>query len=298
MTSTSPRKGPARFKNPARPKSAPRSAVKAVKDAQEAKETKSSVQSLAKGFRVLEAFTAEVEELTLSEVADLARLDAGTAFRMLNTLVALGYVARVPTSKRFRLTLKVLDLGFNAIAHKDQRMLVRPVLQTLVDDISEAASYGVLDGGDVVYIERVRAGFTRLGVDVRIGTTIPAATSVIGAAILAFLPKATLERVLAVPPRHPLTARPPSRSELDATLARIRAHGYVLHESLIAGGLHILAVPVLDPDGCAIGAVSVAAPMMCISEQAIKERALAHVLAAAENIARALQASGTTSLAS
>jgi IclR family pca regulon transcriptional regulator len=258
---------------------------------------KSSVLSLAKGFRVLEAFSADVEEMTLSEVAAATHLDAGTTFRMLNTLVALGYVARVPDAKRFRLTLKVLDLGFNAIAHKDQRALVRPVLQTLVDDISEAASYGVLDGGDVVYIERVRAGHTRLGVDVRIGTTIPAATSVIGTSILAFLPPAAVERVLAVPPRHPLTIQPPARAEIEAALARARADGFVLHESLIAGGLHILAVPVLDPDGRAIGAVSVAAPMACISEEALMKRTLSHVRAAAKDIARAMQAGGSSSLA-
>src|SRR6187551_3409082 len=54
------------------------------------------VGSLAKGLRVLEAFTAEKPELTLSEVASLAKLDPGTSFRMLNTLVMLGYVARVP----------------------------------------------------------------------------------------------------------------------------------------------------------------------------------------------------------
>src|SRR5215469_9409636 len=79
---------------------------------------KSSVQSLAKGFRVLEAFSGDAEEMTLSEMADVAGLDAGTTFRMVNTLVNLGYVARIPASRRFRLTLKVLDLGFHAIARK------------------------------------------------------------------------------------------------------------------------------------------------------------------------------------
>ena len=61
----------------------------------EAKDSKSSVLSLAKGFRILEAFSGDVEEMTQSEIADLAGLDAGTTFRMLNTLVELGYVARV-----------------------------------------------------------------------------------------------------------------------------------------------------------------------------------------------------------
>src|SRR5689334_10861163 len=65
-------------------------------------EQRNLVNSLAKGLRVLEAFTAERPELTLSEVAALAKLDPGTAFRMLNTLVMAGYISRIPDSKRFR----------------------------------------------------------------------------------------------------------------------------------------------------------------------------------------------------
>jgi IclR family transcriptional regulator, pca regulon regulatory protein len=261
------------------------------------KDSKSSVLSLAKGFRILEAFSGDIEEMTLSEIADVAALDAGTAFRMLNTLVDLGYIARVGDSRRFRLTLKVLDLGFNAIARKDQRALVRPVLQSLVGEISEAASFGVLEGGDVLYIERVRAGFTRLGVDIRIGTTIPANTSAIGYAILAFLPTEMVERTLAIPPRHPLTVRSPGRAELAKTLDGVRKRGFVLQESLISSGLHILATPVLDPSGHAVGAVSVAAPIIRISADDMQKRALPHVLTAAKDIGRALQASGSTNTA-
>ena len=167
-----------------------------------AEDPRNLVNSLSKGLRVLEAFTAERTEMTLSEVARAAGLDPGTAFRMLNTLVMLGYVARVPDSKRFRLTLKVVDLGFHAIGRSDLRELARPILRSLVDEISEAASLGVLDGGDVLYVERVRAGLTRLGVDIRIGTLIPAASGIIGHAILAFLPAAERERILETPPRR------------------------------------------------------------------------------------------------
>src|SRR5947199_6393480 len=55
---------------------------------------KSTVQSLAKGFRVLEAFTAERSEMSLAEVARAAEIDNGTAFRFLNTLVMLGYIEK------------------------------------------------------------------------------------------------------------------------------------------------------------------------------------------------------------
>ena len=265
-------------------------------DAKEAKssETKSSVLSLAKGFRVLEAFSGDAEEMTLSEIADAARLDAGTTFRMLNTLVQLGYLARVADSKRFRLTLKVLDLGFHAIAHKDLRGLARPVLQSLVDEVTEAASFGVLEGADVLYIERVRAGLTRLGVDIRIGTTIPAATSAIGYAILAFVGEDLRERTLTLKPRHPLTVPVPSADELSSILDRVRGRGYIIQESLISSGLRILAAPVLAPDGRAIGAISVAAPMIRASEDDLKTTTLPHVQAAARALARALEASGST----
>jgi IclR family transcriptional regulator, pca regulon regulatory protein len=157
-------------------------------------ESRNVVNSLSKGLRVLEAFTFERSEMTLSEVARAAGIDPGTAFRMLNTLVMLGYVGRVPESRRFRLTLKVVDLGLHAIGRADLRELARPILRSLVDEVSEAASLGVLDGADILYVERVRAGLTRLGVDIRIGTNIPAVTGVIGHAILAYLPDGERDR--------------------------------------------------------------------------------------------------------
>jgi IclR family pca regulon transcriptional regulator len=263
-----------------------------------ADESKNAVQSLAKGFGVLEAFSDGVDEMTLSEIADVAGLDSGTTFRMVNTLVNLGYLARVAGSRRFRLTLKVLDLGFHAIARKDLRALVRPVLQSLVGEISEAASFGVLEGSDVLYIERVRAGFTRLGVDIRIGTTIPAALSAIGYAILAFLPRDAMDGVLSSQPRQAtLAVLPPSRAKLLPLLEKVRDCGYVLQDSMISGGLRILAAPVLNREGYAVGAISVAAPSIRVTEEDLRERAFAPVRAAASDIARALEASGGTSLA-
>ena len=280
-------------KAPARPAAAPRERKTAATD-----DSRNLVNSLSKGLRVLEAFTAEQPEITLSEVARAAGIDAGTAFRMLNTLVKLGYIARVPDSKRFRLTLKVIDLGLHAIGRSDLRDLARPILRSLVGEISEAASLGVLDGADVLYVERVRAGLTRLGVDIRIGTTIPVSTGVIGYAILAFLPPAELERVLASEPRRGgLVPIPLPKSELKRTLEAVRKQGFALQDSRFNNGLRILAAPVLDVDGFPIAAISVAAPAMRISLDEFRARALQPLRAAAANIARAVQASGTVSTA-
>jgi IclR family pca regulon transcriptional regulator len=256
------------------------------------------VHSLSKGFRVLEAFSAERTEMTLSEVSRAAGIDPGTAFRMLNTLVSLGYVARVPDSKRFRLTLKVVDLGLHAIGRADLRELARPVLRSLVGEISEAASLGVLDGADVLYVERVRAGLTRLGVDIRIGTHIPAVSGIIGHAILAFLPARDRARILATAPRRgELPIRHMSEPELNTTLDAVREQGHAIHDSLFGNGLRILAVPVLDVDGYPVASVSVAAPVVRLSIEEFRAIALEPVRSAAADIARAVQASGTISTA-
>ena len=151
---------------------------------------KNTVQSLAKGFRALQAFTAEEPELKLAEVARRAGLDNGTAYRLLETLVMLGYLERFPETKQYRLTLKPLELGFNAIARMDLRTIAQPELRALVGTVREAASIGILDRDEVVYIERYQEGQARLGVDIRVGSRIPAYCTAIGHSILAFLPRA------------------------------------------------------------------------------------------------------------
>jgi IclR family pca regulon transcriptional regulator len=254
------------------------------------------VNSLAKGLRVLESFSAERPELTLSEVAALARLDPGTAFRMLNTLVMLGYVVRIPETRRFRLALKVVDLGLHAIGRADLREVARPILRSLVNEVNEAASLGVLEGADILYVDRVRAGLARLGVDIRIGTTIPAFCSAIGQALLAYLPRPDLHNVLAWEPRSGgLPNMPMTRAAIDRALADVRSHRFALRDSYFGSGLRTLAVPVLDIDDYPMAAISVAAPAIRVSAEDFRARALEPLQRAAAAVARAIQASGTIS---
>lgn len=256
---------------------------------------KNLVRSLAKGFAVLHAFTAERDELTLAEVARDAGIDNATAFRFLNTLVMLGYVARVPGTRRFRLTLRCLDLGFNAIARADLRMQARPILRDLVGPLNEAASIGVLDGADVVYIERIQAGIARLGVDVRIGSRVPVYSSAIGRAILAYLPRETQIAVLDARPREKLTeATVTDRAALLALLDRVRADGIAFSDQETVPGLRVLACALIDADGVPLGGISVAAPALRMSAEDYLRQAGPPLIAAARALSRGLEAAGGT----
>ncbi len=254
---------------------------------------KNVVHSLAKGFRILEAFTAQEPELTLAEVARRANIDNATAFRFLNTLVQTGYVERVPDARLFRLTIKVLDLGFNAIAHSDLRTQARPILRKLIGAINEAASVGVLDGASILYIERIQAGLARLGVDTRIGSRVPAYATAIGHAVLAWLPRPSQIAILESQPRPQLTAT--TQTKLDALLARlveVKARGYALSDQETVSGLYVLAAPILDSDGVPLAGISIAAPAIQTSLKDFERAGAKPIMQAGRALSRALQASG------
>jgi len=260
--------------------------------------TKSTVLSLAKGLRVLESFSARESEQTLSQIAAKAGLNAGTAFRVVKTFVTLGYLRQIDGAKRYRLAMKALDLGFSALAAMDPHESSRPILRSLVGEVSEAASVCVLEGADVVYIERVQAGWMRLGVNVRVGSRIPAYCTAAGHAILAHLPSERRLEVLRLRERVKLTPRTlVTIAEIERRLDRVRKLGYALSDQETIPGLRVLAAPILDADGHPYGAVSVAAPSMAGSVDDFVAASVAPLGRAALELSRIFRVSGAASTA-
>lgn len=257
---------------------------------------KSLVLSLAKGFRILEIFDGTAPEMTLTEIAVKAELDPGTAHRIIKTLVMLGYLKQVPGGKRYHLGLKVLDLGFNALARMDLRDSARPILRSLVGQVSEAASIGVIEGSDIVYIERVQANLVRLGVSVRVGSRIPVYCTAIGHSILAHMPLERRLEILNLRERIKLTPRTPvTIPDIEERLALVRSRGYALSDQDTVNGLRVLAAPILDADGHPFAAVSVASPSVAGSVEDFVANAAGPVMRAARDLGRLLSVSGASS---
>ena len=254
---------------------------------------KNIVKSVAKAFAVLQAFGPDATELVIADVARSAKLDNATAFRLLNTLEMLGYVERVPDTRRFRLTFKCVELGFSAIARSDLRSLARPLLRGMVNDRIEAASLGVLDGADVFYIERIQAGLHRLAVDIRVGNRVPAFSSAVGRAILSRLPVATQRSILESNPPRRLTDR--TLVDIDEILsqtAEAARLGYAVSEQETVTGLRVIAAPVLDIDGVPMAAVSAAAPSYGHTLEEFIADAREATCTAAQRLSVAVQAAG------
>ena len=218
---------------------------------------RNTVQSVGKAFAVLHAFAAGKPELTITDVAALTGFDRGTAFRLIHTLVSLGYLAAVPGTRRFWLTLKCLELGYSALAAGGLRLQSRVVLQGLVPGIADAASLGMLDGPDVVYLERVQVDLGRQGPDRPVGSRTGAYAAALGHAILAWQPPEQARHILQSGDRVPLSDR--TLTDLDRLcerLQQVRGQGYAVSDGENAFGLRTVAAPILWSDGTARAAIS------------------------------------------
>ncbi|WP_375385347.1 IclR family transcriptional regulator C-terminal domain-containing protein [uncultured Microbacterium sp.] len=213
------------------------------------------VQSFARGLEVIRAFDAEHPELTLSEVARRASITRAAARRFLLTLETLGYVRS--DGRSFALTPRVLELGFSYLSALSLPEIAQPHLERLSHEIGESVSAAVLDGTDIVYVARVP---TRriMSVRITIGTRFPAFATSMGRVLLAGMPEAAADAVLAASDLTALTDRTViDPSALRAELAHVRVQGWSLVDGELERGLRSIAVPLHGRDGRVVAALNV-----------------------------------------
>jgi IclR family pca regulon transcriptional regulator len=250
---------------------------------------KHTVKSVAKAFEVLRAFNPGTPSMTITEVAVHTGLDRGTAFRLIHTLIELGYLAAVPGVRRYRLTLKCLELGYSALASGGLKAQSGPLLRELVPGVAEAASLGVLDKADVVYVERIQVDMGRHDLDRRVGSRTGAYATALGHAILAWQPPDFSRAVLASGERVRLSDR--TLTDLDSLcdrLVEVRQRGYAVSDGENAYGLLTVAMPILATDGRAAAAVSLTVRRETAALDAFIAGALPPLTRAVQSLSRAM----------
>lgn len=260
-----------------------------------AKNPKNYVASIGKAFAVLQSFSSEAFELTLSEVAARAGLNRGTAFRLIQTLMELGYLQAVPQSRRFRLGVACLDLGYTVLSGGTLRALAEPLLRDLVPAVSDAASLGALHGGDVIYLARLGTGLDRHNMDRRPGTRIPAYSAALGHIMLAQLPREEQIRRLESRPRIKLSER--TLTDLDALLDRldlVKRKGHAISDGENAYGLRTLAAPIFDAQGQVIAGVSITVDATRMDMSAFRDQGLPRLIHVARRVQDFAITSGLT----
>lgn len=213
------------------------------------------VQSLERGLSVITAFGPTTPELTLSDVARSTGLTRAAARRFLLTLVDLGYVRQ--EGKLFRLTPRVLSLGYAYLSGLSLPSVAGPHLEWLAGEVHESSSMSVLDGRDVVYVARVPTSRI-MTVSISVGTRFPAYATSMGHVLLAGLADDALEEHLAGLDLVPFTDRTAtSVDELRVRVQEARRQGFALVDQELEQGLRSLAAPVRNRAGAVVAAVNV-----------------------------------------
>ncbi len=224
------------------------------------------VNALVRGLEILRCFTAERPSLNLTELANLLGWSRTAPFRLVYTLQKLGYLEQEPHSKRYRLTAKVLELGFDYLHSLQLTEIARPYLEHLRDTTGASAHLGLLDGFETVYIGRVQ---TRLAVssNVHVGSRLPAHATAMGKVLLAYQPPVVLDSMLS---KHQLTTYTTNTitdpQKLRFELAAIRAAGLAISDEEFELGIRSLAAPVRDLNGQVVAAINISAPAPVLTE--------------------------------
>ncbi|MFE0923393.1 IclR family transcriptional regulator [Streptomyces nigra] len=235
---------------------------------------------LDKAALILDAFYPTGGEFRLAELVVRTGLSKTTAYRLAGNLVQLGFLEH--TGEHYRLGNRLFELGSLASRRLDLRETALPFLQDLFESTRQTVHFGVRDGFDVVYLERIH-GHDSLALPSRIGGRLPLSCTAIGKALLAFCKEAARNLDTRELPRltpHSITDPVAMRTALE----QIQVSGLAYEEQEAALGVSCIAAPVFA------GATVVAALSVAVPQQQFRPAHLAPaVRTAALGLSRALR---------
>ncbi|GAA1984571.1 IclR family transcriptional regulator [Amycolatopsis minnesotensis] len=232
---------------------------------------------------LLGAFSTERRALSLSELSRRAGLPLSTAHRLVGELAKRGALER-DGDGRYRVGLWLWEVAALAPRGTGLRENAMPFLEDLYEATHENVQLAVLDGAEVVYLERI-SGRAAVNVVSRVGGRLPAHATGVGLALLAHSPSAA-ENVLAEPLKRFTDKTIGTEELLRRTLATVRRDGFAISDGQIELIALSVAAPVFGADGEVAAAISIVVP----AESTDPFVLVPAVRAAARGISRALGA--------
>jgi DNA-binding IclR family transcriptional regulator len=237
----------------------------------------SGTQSIQRAARLLRELAARNRQgMRLIDVAHSSGLQRPTVHRMLKCLTAENLVSQDPQSRRYFLGPLVFELGITAGPRFNIRDLCSDALDRIAAQTGDTAFLSIRSGDDALCVDRREGAFPIKTFTVDVGVRRPLGVGAGSLAILTALPdeevESTVERIAS---RLPAYGRL-SAAELLTMVKRARKTGYVLNDVRTLSGVTAIGVPIFDPNGRPIGAISISA--IAARMTATRQRELLEVL--------------------
>ena len=219
-----------------------------------------TISSVKKALDLLELFTVEQPELSLTELSSHMELHKSSIYRILSTLAAAGFVEKDRITNKYRLGLIFLELANNVLNRYDFRDWVKPYLEELAEKTGEIIHLAILDGIDIIYLDK-NGQAQPLTVATKIGGRSPAYSSAMGKTLLAGLTRQELTKRLGQVSLKKMTAN--TITEMDrlmVELEKVKHQGFAIDNEEAFIGIRCVAAPLKRKDGAVIAAISATVP--------------------------------------
>jgi IclR family pca regulon transcriptional regulator len=247
---------------------------------------------LERGLAILEAFTPNRPVLGIAEIADELGMTRSTTHRYVITLVALGFMEQLKRNSKYRLGLAVTDLGMSTLSSTGFRDHAELYLEELCHRTRFTTSLAVLDGTEILYVDRVRSlrrDQSKIDPNLRVGSRLPAYCTAMGKVLLAGLPEPEQQEIIAtikLEKRGPNTIT--TKKALLTELDHVHEEGLAVDDEELSEGHVAIAAPVRDESREVVAAIDLAAHTRMIALPELVAQLQPHLLATADQLSARL----------
>ena len=227
------------------------------------------IQVVDRALALLEVLSHQGPDLTLVQISEMLKLHKSTAHRLIMVLERHRLIEKNSNTGKYRLGLKLFELGTKAIGQLDLRERTRPFLERAVRDTGETGHLCVYDDGEVVYLDKIEPSRS-VRLTSSVGRRNPAYCTAVGKAIMAYLPEAQVEAAVQKHGLAQLTRKTISNMlDLRAELAKVRKLGYAIDDEEHEEGVLCVGAPVWSFGEHPIAAISVSGPVFRLSHEKV-----------------------------
>jgi len=228
------------------------------------------VQAIDRSVSVLECFSEKKRELKLSEMANMLDLNKSTVHGILSTLKYHGFIDQDEATLKYRLGIRFLEFGDVVANSMIITNVAYPVIEDVCGKIEETVNLAMLDGSDVVYIEKKECSKS-IRITSKIGIRIPAHITADGKIILCYMEKDKLANILPHSIKKITPNTVTNKRKLMQILAEMKEKGYAIDHEEAIQGIICVAAPIFDHKGDVRYSLSTVGPAIRMTEDKIKE---------------------------
>jgi IclR family KDG regulon transcriptional repressor len=229
-----------------------------------------NVRAVERAIQILDSFDDDHPERGVTEISELVDLHKATTHRILTTLLNYGYIERSSDGLKYKLGVKLIDLGFRVRRRMDVRKEAMPYISLLAQQLDESVDLSIFDQGQVLYTEMIQSNHA-LMIAASVGRHLPLHCTASGKIFLAYLPIEKTSDLLSAPfaasTKNTITDPDVLRKHLNI----IREEGCAVDNEELELGVRAVAAPIFDSSRRIVAAVSIPGPVSRITEDRIPE---------------------------